>query len=85
MLNAAYRMQRNNNPMMQSKEHVGFVLGDTFLYAVDSKGSTRTAACLSSGAADSVAMFSYRGPPAVADYSFTVRSSGGTSSAWRYG
>ncbi len=66
--------------MTQSEEHVGFVIGDTFLYTIDSKGGTRAAACLSSGAADSVAMFSYRGPPAIADYSFTVRASGGTSS-----
>ena len=71
--------------MTQSEEHVCFVIGDALLDAVDSKGSTRTAACLTSGAADSVAVFSYRGPPAVADYSFTVRPSGGTSSAWRYG
>jgi hypothetical protein len=66
--------------MMQSKEHVGFVLGDALLDAVDSKGSTRATACLSSGAADSITVFSYRGPPAVADHRFTVRSSGGASS-----
>ena len=71
--------------MTQSKEHICFVFGDALLDAIDAKGSTRTAACLPPGAADSVAVLSYRGPPTVTDYSFTVRTSGGTSSAWRYG
>jgi hypothetical protein len=68
--------------MTQSKEHICFALSDPFLYTLDSKGSTRTATSFTPGAADGIAMFAYRGPSAVADYSFTVRSSGSTSSAW---
>ena len=71
--------------MTQSKEHVCFVLGDTFLYALDSKGGTGAAASFTPDTADSVAVFSYCGPPTVADYRFTIGASGGTSSSWRYG
>jgi hypothetical protein len=66
--------------MTQSEENVCFVPSDTFLDAFYPEGGTGAAASFTSDTADSVAMFSYRGPPAVADYSFTVRASGGTSS-----
>jgi hypothetical protein len=71
--------------MTQSKEHICFVFRDALLDTIDAKGSTRAAACLTPGAADSVAVLSYRGPPTVADYGFTVRPSGGASSPRRYG
>ncbi len=68
--------------MTQSEEHICFIPGDTFLYTIDSKGSTRSAASFTSGAADGVAMLSYRSPPAVANYSFTIGASGGATSTW---
>ena len=71
--------------MTQSEEHVCFVLGDALLDAVDPEGSTRAAASFTSGAADGVAVFSYRGPTTVADYRFTIGASGGTPSPRRYG
>ena len=71
--------------MTQSEEHVCFVLGDTFLDAFYPEGGTGAAASFTPDTADSVAVFPYCGPPTVADYRFTVRPSGGTSSSWSDG